>query len=142
YLDEPTGLANLRHFEESLEEEWRRGLRSGTALGLLVLSLPGLPALVERDGKDAGEAVEVAVAQTLLAALRRAGDLAARLGEGSFAVLVPGAAAEDTLAIREDLSARLSALSLPEGGVRIGSASTVPTREGSAAALVAEARAT
>ncbi|MBL8111691.1 MAG: hypothetical protein JNK60_02320, partial [Acidobacteria bacterium] len=46
YLDEPTGLANLRHFEESLEEEWRRGLRSGTALGLLVLSLPGLPALV------------------------------------------------------------------------------------------------
>ncbi len=140
YLDEPTGLASLRHFEESLEEEWRRGLRAGTPLGLLVLSLPGLAGLVARDGKDAGEALEVAVGHVLLAALKRAGDLAARLAEGTFAVLVPGATSEDTLAVREDLRARLSALALPDGGVAIGTASAVPTREGSATALFDSAR--
>src|SRR5262245_30060979 len=39
YLDPLTGIANRRHFEESIDREWRRAMRSATALSLIMIDI-------------------------------------------------------------------------------------------------------
>ncbi|HWH00174.1 MAG TPA: GGDEF domain-containing protein [Pilimelia sp.] len=115
--DALTGLANRRTFTERLEQVLR------AARGALVcyVDLDGFKAVNDGDGHEAGDAVLVAVADRLRAAVR-SGDLVARLGGDEFAVLCPGAVplAEAT-ALADRLLAEL-ARPVPYGGdeLRVG----------------------
>ncbi len=84
FRDSLSGLANRALFLRRLEESLRRA--DGTTT-VLFLDLDDFKAINDEHGHAAGDAVLVAVADRLRAAVRP-GDLAARLGGDEFAVLL------------------------------------------------------
>lgn len=89
YIDGLTGVANRRHFDETLHVEWRRGQRSGKPLSLLMIDIDHFKAYNDRYGHVMGDQCLQAVATALRERLDRAEDLLARYGGEEFVCLLP-----------------------------------------------------
>lgn len=92
--DPLTGAANRRSWDERLDAELERSLRSGGGMSVVMLDLDGFKAINDAHGHNAGDRVLQATARSLQVATRGGGDFVARLGGDEFAVLAPGAADE------------------------------------------------
>ena len=88
-IDPLTGIANRRAFEDTLAQEWRRMMRHGTALSLLMVDVDCFKRFNDAYGHVAGDQCLRVVAQVLAGKARRAGEMAARYGGEEFAVLLP-----------------------------------------------------
>lgn len=97
--DALTGIANRRLFELRLGEEWQRCARRGAALGLLLVDVDHFKRYNDARGHLAGDRCLTQVAAALRHCARRAGDLVARWGGEEFALLLPGADADEALAV-------------------------------------------
>jgi len=146
YLDPLTGIANRRHFEESIEREWRRALRSASALSLIMIDIDHFKMLNDASGHQTGDECLKRVASTLSDALRRAGDLAARYGGEEFAVILPGTDEEGAASFADELRARVEAIRFPHppapGGVvtvSLGVTTAVPSESLTVSSLIDEA---
>ncbi|MCA1245958.1 sensor domain-containing diguanylate cyclase [Massilia sp. MS-15] len=84
-----TGIANRRHFEDTLRLELKRARRTGVALSLLLFDVDFFKKYNDRYGHVAGDDCLRQVAATLQAKLARPTDLAARYGGEEFAVILP-----------------------------------------------------
>jgi diguanylate cyclase (GGDEF)-like protein len=87
--DPLTGLANRRQFDEMKQIEFRRALRTGHPLTLLVCDIDSFKSYNDTYGHASGDQCLRAVATALGASSSRAGDLVARIGGEEFAVLLP-----------------------------------------------------
>jgi diguanylate cyclase (GGDEF)-like protein len=87
--DALTGIANRRHFDRRLAEEWSRVDRYGTPFALLLVDVDHFKRYNDRQGHQQGDRCLREVAQVLLACARRPTDLVARYGGEEFAVLLP-----------------------------------------------------
>lgn len=88
-IDVMTGVANRRRFDEALEAEWHRSIRSGDSLSLLMIDVDHFKLYNDRYGHPAGDACLRAVAQALLITSSRPADLVARYGGEEFTILLP-----------------------------------------------------
>jgi len=86
-FDPLTGLANRRHFEESLAEAIARAQRNGTPLVLLALDVDHFKQVNDTYGHAAGDLVLKAFAERIRECVYEV-DLPARLGGDEFVVLV------------------------------------------------------
>jgi len=86
-----TGVANRRIFEQTLEKEWNRCLRSGKPISLILIDVDFFKLYNDVYGHLAGDECLKLVAQSLLLSARRSGDLVARYGGEEFAMLLPEA---------------------------------------------------
>jgi diguanylate cyclase (GGDEF)-like protein len=142
-----TGVANRRRFDEALDLEWRRAARAESPLSLVMLDLDHFKAFNDTNGHVAGDERLRQVAQALVPAAGRAGELVARYGGEEFAVLLPGTSLEDAAAFAERLRAGVERLGLGHNAspvsrvvtVTAGVATTLPREHGSPATLVAAA---
>ena len=117
--DHLTGLANRRHFYESLEKAVSLARRHGTPLALVSLDLDGLKPVNDSAGHEAGDEV-LSTFAALLAALCRAEDLPGRLGGDEFCVLLPGMDLGGGRGLAERLLATVhSCAALAERGVTV-----------------------
>ena len=89
YIDGLTGLANRRHFDTTLQAEWRRCRRSGKPLALVMLDIDHFKRYNDRYGHPQGDETLKAVATALRASLARPHDLVARYGGEEFVCLLP-----------------------------------------------------
>lgn len=130
-VDEATGLANRRAFEDALALEWKRALRVPAPLSLLRVELDFFDQLVAGAGQAAaGRALET-VGQILGTSVRRPGDLVAHLDGPSFALLLPHTEIAGALVVAENLRSlvRRAAIARPPSSagawvsLRIGVAS-------------------
>jgi diguanylate cyclase (GGDEF)-like protein len=143
YLDGLTGIANRRHFEESLEQEWRRAGRAGSRVSLLMVDIDHFKLLNDTQGHQSGDECLRLVAEAISDALRRAGDLVARYGGEEFAVLLPNTDRLGAVRIGEQIRAHVETLGIANDGasppvvtVSVGAATTEPAGDESPARLV------
>jgi len=83
------GIANRRGFDEGLDREWRRCLRSERPLALIKIDLDHFRAYNDSYGHQMGDECLRRVASLLEGTLERPGDLVARHGGEEFACILP-----------------------------------------------------
>ena len=141
FLDGLTEVANRRQFEQILDLEWRRAVRSGSPLSLILADIDHFKAFNDNHGHQAGDRCLRDVATLLDSIVQRAGDQVARYGGEEFAAMLPETDAEGAENIAERM--RRAVESLETGGgrvtVSIGVATTVAGETRSAESLVAAA---
>jgi diguanylate cyclase (GGDEF)-like protein len=111
--DAMTGLPNRRAFDERLSQEWRRALRDGRSLSLLVIDVDHFKAFNDAFGHPAGDACLRQVAEALRCVARRPGDLAARIGGEEFALLMPDTAAQGARHMAERVADAIREAAVP-----------------------------
>ncbi len=103
YQDALTHIANRRHFDDFLEREWRRGVRSASTLSLLMLDIDFFKSYNDQFGHPAGDRCLQRVAGILDGLLKRPGDLVARYGGEEFAVILAETDAHSARALAEQM---------------------------------------
>jgi diguanylate cyclase len=118
--DEVTNLYNQRYFMERLDEEFRRALRYGSPLSLLIADLDDFKAFNDSRGHLVGNELLRQVANIIRQGVRDI-DLAARYGGDEFVVLLPQTEGEQAARLAERLRAWVARLD--EVRVSVGVAS-------------------
>jgi diguanylate cyclase (GGDEF)-like protein len=143
-LDGLTCVANRRRFDELLEQEWRRSLRTGQPLSLILADVDDFKAYNDHYGHLAGDECLRLVASTLAAAIKRPMDLLARYGGEEFACLLPETDLAGALVVAQRLVTVVAELRIPHADsgvaawitISAGVASLIPDEEPSAIELV------
>jgi diguanylate cyclase (GGDEF)-like protein len=87
--DPLTGISNRRHFMDVLEVEWRRSLRLGLPLSLIMADIDHFKDYNDAFGHQEGDRCLARLAALLAEDAGRAGDLVGRYGGEEFIVLLP-----------------------------------------------------
>jgi diguanylate cyclase (GGDEF)-like protein len=90
-LDLVTGLPDERRFRETLDLEWRRAVRGGQHLAVLLVDPDNFRAYNQRYGRKSGDRCMTLLAGLLAGAPRRPGDLTARLEGAAIGIVLTGA---------------------------------------------------
>ncbi|MBB5204976.1 diguanylate cyclase (GGDEF)-like protein [Inhella inkyongensis] len=112
-----TGLANRRHFDESLMREVMQAQRSGSPLVLCLADVDRFKAYNDCYGHPAGDRCLQAVARALRSVSQHATDLVARYGGEEFALLLPHTSLEGAALVAARAQSALEMLGLPNRGV-------------------------
>lgn len=136
-LDQLTGLANRRCFDEILAGEWQRAQRHGWELALVVFDVDEFKPYNDQFGHPAGDSCLRRLAHAAREVVHRHGDLVARLGGEEFAVVLPQTPVGGAAAVADTLRQAVENLKLPHAldagrevvTISIGVASLRPTAE-------------
>lgn len=110
-----TGLANRRHFDEVLQREHARQVRSGGELSLLLLDIDCFKLYNDNYGHLKGDDCLRVVANTLAGIFCRATDLPARYGGEEFACIMPDIDTAGAHRMAERVLLGISELQIPHG---------------------------
>ena len=103
-LDQLTGLANRRSWDERLATELRQAARAGHGLALVAVDLDGLKHANDTLGHQGGDRLIRATAALLSGGLRET-DFIARVGGDEFVILLPRCTDDDAARLVEQLMA-------------------------------------
>lgn len=109
-VDQLTGVANRRGFDEALERRWHASARDRTPLLLIVLDVDHFKQYNDYYGHGAGDDCLRRIGALLNSEFAQPGQFAARIGGEEFALLLPGG---DTAAQAQRLLAAVRALAIP-----------------------------
>lgn len=146
-IDALTQVANRRKFDDYLEQEWQRALRSQQPLSLIMFDVDAFKRYNDRYGHQVGDACLISIAQTVKSTVERATDIVARYGGEEFAVVLPNTNLSGAVAIAEQIQQAIKALAIPHEtstvstivSISLGVASLIPTTTGSLKQLIASA---
>jgi len=148
FLDALTAIPNRRCFDEALGTEWRRALRAGTPLAVIMLDVDHFKAYNDRYGHEAGDICLKKLAAALASETAcRSADLIARYGGEEFIALLPETDTKGAHWLAERLRARVEALQIPHGypgaspwvTISVGCVSVIPAQDNSAMEMVEKA---
>jgi len=139
-----TGLYNRRHFDDTLDSEWKRARREQQPLSLVMLDVDHFKKFNDNYGHQAGDDCLVQVANALQLPLRRPVDTAARYGGEEFITILPNTPGEGALVVAEKMRQAIAALNIPHEHssaanhvtVSLGVATTMPTKDKNMEALI------
>jgi diguanylate cyclase (GGDEF)-like protein len=119
-IDPLTQVANRRRFEQVLEVEWNRALRSGWPISVVMMDIDHFKSLNDRYGHLRGDECLTAVAQMLTRDLRRGGELLARYGGEEFVAVLPNVDEEGAMLTAEAMRTRVHQIGIENHGSPIG----------------------
>jgi diguanylate cyclase len=129
WSDVLTGLLNRRGLEEEMGREEARARRYGMPAAVAMLDVDGLREVNERHGFAGGDALLRAVGTALRAGARDS-DVVARVGDDTFAALLPGADLPGARVFLDRVRGAAQFAQLPDGAiVPVRLSSGVATRE-------------
>lgn len=145
--DALTGIANRRHFDHHLREEWGRAQRNQYSLALLMIDIDYFKQYNDFYGHLSGDQCLKRIATVLHGFARRPGDLVARYGGEEFAVVLPGADLQDARSLAEQICAAVRQEKVIHAGSQIatvvtasvGVASCIPQENEAVEALIDQA---
>ena len=114
-VDGLTGLANRRHFDESLFIEWKRAARNGKTLSVMMLDIDCFKAYNDSYGHLRGDEALRQVADIIRTSVMRPADQASRYGGEEFVVILPETEVEGARQLAEEIRSRVEALAIPHG---------------------------
>ncbi|HEY1855700.1 GGDEF domain-containing protein [Acidocella sp.] len=130
-----TGVANRRHFEESLQRHFDRASKNGRHLALIMIDADEFKAYNDLYGHPAGDKCLRALSTVFLATCRP-GDVVGRYGGEEFAILLPNTSSRAAHAVANRLlmavrDLRLKHTKRPNGfaTISLGVASLTPETE-------------
>ena len=115
-----TGLANRRHFDQSLSAEFSRAQREESALGLVLIDVDFFKQYNDIYGHVAGDECLRKIGKVMAYSMRRPGDLAARYGGEEMVVLLPGTDLAGALAVAEGLRNAVQSMGIAHTGNSLG----------------------
>ncbi|MGK5059311.1 sensor domain-containing diguanylate cyclase [Janthinobacterium sp. LB2P49] len=140
-----TGLANRRHFDQSLLAEFSRAQREDSALGLVLIDVDFFKQYNDIYGHVAGDECLRKIGKVVGYSMRRPGDLAARYGGEELVILLPGTDLPGALAVAEGVRQAVQSLGVEHRGnplcvvtVSVGVAAFMPTHLGNHAVELVE----
>ncbi|MEP1217460.1 MAG: diguanylate cyclase [Marinobacter sp.] len=98
-----TRVANRRRFDEKLSAEWKRALRQGHPLSMVLLDIDYFKRVNDDHGHLAGDDCLVTIARVCGKEIQRSGDLLARYGGEEFSVLLPATPEAGAVSVAERL---------------------------------------
>jgi diguanylate cyclase (GGDEF)-like protein len=114
--DELTGLSNVRHFHELLDQEIERAQRFNNHIGLVMVDIDNFKSVNDTYGHPQGDRVLQLVAKVMRDACRST-DHPARYGGEELALVLPETDLEGGFTIAEAIRRGVEALEVPlEGG--------------------------
>ncbi len=111
-----TGLPNRRQFEMSLEREWRRAARTGASLSVVMFDADHFKRLNDEHGHAIGDEMLKLIATVLEGSIRRATDMAARIGGEEFAMILADTAAAGAVLVADRVRSSLREKTIPTHG--------------------------
>ena len=124
-VDELTGLGNRRMVNRVLQEEINRARRTGTELSLILLDVDYFKNYNDKYGHPAGDEVLRKLANIMLRASNRAGELVARYGGEEFILLLPGASAASALRTATRLQEMIAQECIPHASSEVAQHITI-----------------
>jgi diguanylate cyclase (GGDEF)-like protein len=142
-----TGIANRRRFNDFLTQEWRRAIREGSEISLIMCDIDFFKNYNDSYGHQAGDDCLKRVAEAISQTFHRPGDIAARYGGEEFAVIMSGTGLHDALSLAQVVRAAVEALGIAHGSsavapvvtLSLGVATIKPQKETSFESLIAAA---
>lgn len=143
-IDELTKLANRRSFQDHLNREWQRALRSHTPISLILCDVDYFKFYNDTYGHPEGDECLRQVARAIGESVRRPDDLAARYGGEEFVVLMPNTTAEGAVQIAKEAAEKVQALKIehkssqvsPYVSISLGVTTLVPSQDMAVSTLV------
>ena len=144
HVDGLTGLSNRRYLSESLESEWKHGLRTQSPISAMMIDIDHFKLFNDTYGHLAGDEVLQKVAAVVKAACRRTSDVAARYGGEEFVVVLPSMREGEACALANDLVARVAELNISHSQsptndrvtISLGVATRIPQRGEASSSLI------
>lgn len=118
-LDGLTGIANRRHFGEVLLREWRRAMRQGEELSIVMCDIDFFKLYNDSYGPQSGDERLCQIAQTLTGTMDRGGDLLARYGGEEFVAVLPGTTLNGARFVAEQMRQAISQLAIEHAATPI-----------------------
>lgn len=124
-LDGLTSIANRRHFDLTLEEEWPRAAREGNAVSLILIDIDFFKQYNDHYGHQAGDQCLREIAQCLELAVQRPADLVARYGGEEFVALLPNTGSAGAIKVAQRLQQHVAILNLPHAASAVARSVTI-----------------
>jgi diguanylate cyclase (GGDEF)-like protein len=139
-----TGIANRRRFDQFLEREWRRAIRSRSPLSLILMDIDLFKTFNDHYGHLAGVDALRTLAQGINEVVQRPADLLARYGGEEFACILPETDTHGATTVANNIRQKIDDLNIafpcPTSGnhitVSMGLATLVPLKRQSSADLI------
>jgi diguanylate cyclase (GGDEF)-like protein/PAS domain S-box-containing protein len=112
-IDGLTGIDNRRSFDQAIEREWKRAMRTALPLSLLLFDVDHFKLFNDTYGHQVGDDCLRAIAHAIRANVNRPGDVVARYGGEEFAVLLPATDAEGAQILANTLCDQVARLRVP-----------------------------
>lgn len=114
-----TQLANRRTFDEALQRNWMRGLRSQRPVALILCDVDHFKLYNDAYGHQQGDECLRHVAKTIRSTVKRSVDLPARYGGEEFVVLLPNTTANEAVELAEKIRHSIKAAQLPHKASKV-----------------------
>lgn len=131
--DALTGLANRRHFDECLRQEWSRCQREKKPLSLVLLDVDFFKQYNDFYGHQAGDHCLTEIARALRKEASRPAEIVGRYGGEEFILLYPNTNEQQIQINLKRIQERLNKLAIPHEGSKV--AKTVTASLGAATVM-------
>lgn len=118
-FDELTGLANRRHFDQTLEMQFALSWRSKSPLSLILCDIDYFKFYNDTYGHQQGDNCLAAVAEVIGKESRRSCDLACRYGGEEFTVILPNTDRIGAIRVAERIRLAVFEQQIPHSGSKV-----------------------